>query len=109
MCSGFRDTQRRHGKVLVALVRVATDQREAMLLKIGIDGLFWETVRREDDDKKYCVHWPDKRDGETDSAYLQSCIAAKPKHGLIVGRRQIGERVIHKPEEVIRSSRLEAR
>ncbi|CAE7353716.1 unnamed protein product [Symbiodinium natans] len=98
--------EERHGKVLVALVRIATDQREAMLVKSGMDGLFWETVSREDDDKKYHVRWHEKRDGETDAVYLQRCIAAKPKHGLIVGRRQIGERVVHKPEEVIRSWRL---
>ena len=99
-------TESKHGPTLVALTRVAQDQAEALLQRSGQGGLFWEPTARTLGDRTFAVRWIDKEEGETDTLYLQRCLSTKPLLGLVLGRRQLGERVNQAEVKVARSWRL---
>ena len=99
-------TEAKRGPSLVALVRVAEDQAMILLQRSGVGGLFWEPLARKIGSTTFAVKWFDKDDQETEIDYLQRGLLKKPALGLVVGRRQLGERVDQANAVVIRSWRL---
>ena len=99
-------TEQKRGDALVALARLPKASAEQALAGSGTNGLFWEPVARRLGDKTYNVKWLDQLEEESEADYLRRALALKPKLGLVVGKRQLGERVLYEVADAVRSWRL---
>ena len=64
------------------------------------------SVARKVGNTAFAVKWSDKEENEANVQYVQRGLLRKPALGLVVGRRQLGERVDQANGVVIRSWRL---
>ena len=96
----------RLGETIVGLARARSASLAALLGRSGQDGLFIEPVGKDPSRPNYGVTWIDKDEAEESDAYFKRVIALKPKHGVVLGRRQLGTRAEVELEKQTRAWRL---
>ena len=96
----------RLGETIVGLARARSASLAALLARSGQDGIFIEPLGKDPAGPNYGVTWIEKEEAEEPGDYFKRVVAFKPKHGLVIGRRQLGTRAIVERENQPRAWRL---